>query len=212
MFRSGLRIVDFGIFRVFSSKTPAVLELKNELIVKRYPLVRLIDRNSGKLLESKSSEEIFRNRPDNLDLILVDGRQETPVVRFQSHSEAFKSAQQRDEAATRAPLANKFKEMHVTTVTGEHDFSVKIGRVEEWIKKGWRVKIVVEEKKRKVFFGKSLNQPPVDAKKSTMTQIMSKLIGIAEVVGTPETERGCLIFNLNPSQKILSQLKQERKN
>lgn len=201
--------VDLGLFRIFSSKTNAVLDLKNELIVKRFPLVRLIDRNSGKLLESKRSDEIFSNRPNNSDLILVDARQEIPVVRFQSHSEAFKLVQQKEEAATRARLANKFKEMHLTTVTGDHDFSVKIGRVEEWIKKGWRVRIVVEEKKKKVFLGKGL---PVDAKKEMMTLIMSKLIGTAEIVGTPETERGCLIFTLNPTQKILSQLKQERKS
>lgn len=182
-------------------------ELKNELIIKRHPLIRLIDNSSGKLLEAKRSDLILAEKPDNFDLILVDGRQDPPIARFQSHSEAFRQAQQREEAATKARLANKLKEMHLTTVTGEHDFSVKIGRVDEWIRKGWRVKIVIEEKKKKI--GKGLAQP-VDAKKELMNQIISKLTGIAEIATPPELERGCLIFSLHATQKILSQLKQER--
>lgn len=182
-------------------------ELKNELIIKRHPFIRLIDNSSGKLLESKRSDLILAEKPDNFDLILVDGRQDPPIARFQSHSEAFRQAQQREEAATKARLANKFKEMHLTTVTGEHDFSVKIGRVDEWIRKGWRVKIVIEEKKKKI--SKGLTQP-VDAKKELMNQIISKLTGIAEIATPPELERGCLIFSLHATQKILSQLKQER--
>ena len=204
-----------SLLRAFSSKPSISLEVKNELIVKRHPFLRLIDRTSGKLLEANRSEEIFSKRPDNFDLIMVDGRQEPPIVRFRSQSEVFKMVQQREEAATRARLSNKLKEMHLSTVTGEHDFTVKINHVEEWINKGWRVKIVVEEKKRKMFLGgkgKGLNQPPVDAKKEMMQQIVSKLAGLAEIVGTPELERGCLNFVLNPCQKILSQLKQERKS
>lgn len=194
-------------FKAFSTKVPIQQELKNELIIKRHPFIRLIDNLSGKLMEPKRSEEIYAEKPNNFDLILVDGRQNPPIVRFQSQSEAFRLAMQREEAATKARLANKLKEMHVTTVTGEHDFTVKIGRVEEWIMKGWRVKIVIEEKKKKS--GKGLTQP-VDAKKEMMNQIVAKLTGIAEIVTPPELERGCLIFSLHATQKVLSQLKQER--
>lgn len=202
-----------SLLRTFATKPTVPLEIKNELIVKKHPFVRLIDRTSGKLLESKRSEEIFSTRPDNFDLILVDSRQDPPIVRLQSSSESFKLIQQREEAATRARLANKLKEMHVTTVTGEHDFDVKISRVEEWINKGWRVKIVVEEKKQRRILGKGINQPPpIDAKREIMSQIVGKLAGQAEIVGIPEIERGCLLFTLNPTQKILSKLKQERKN
>ena len=182
-------------------------ELKNELIIKRYPFLRLIDNSNGKLLEPKRSETIFAEKPDNFDLILVDGKQDPPIARFQSHSEAFKQALQREEAAKKARLVNKLKEMHFTTVTGEHDFSVKIGRVDEWIRKGWRVKIVIEEKRRKI--GKGLTQP-VDVKKELMNQIVSNLTGVAEISTPPELERGCLIFSLHATQKILSRLKQER--
>lgn len=158
-------------------------------------------------MEPQRSDQILLSRPDNSDLIIVDGRQEPPIVRFQSHSEAFKSSQQRVEAATKARLANKFKEMHLTTVTGDHDFSVKLGKVEEWLRKGWRVKMVIEEKKQN---RRILTKPPTDEKKEMMTQIVGKLGDVAEIVGIPETERGCLIFTLHAHQKILSQLKQER--
>ena len=205
-------------FRTLSSKTKtsssSSLELKNELITKRHQFLRLIDGETGKLMEPRLSNEIFTLKPDNYDLIMVDSRQEPPIVRFQSQSLAFKLVQQREEAATRSRLANKMKEMHVTTVTGEHDFNVKLGRVEDWIRKGWRVKIVIEEKKRKGSgsgsgSGSGLMQP-VDAKKEMMNQIVGKLAGIAEIVTTPELERGCLIFSLHGTQKIISKLKQER--
>ena len=196
------------LFKPFATKVPTIQqELKNELIIKRHRFIRLIDNLSGKLLEPKRSDQIFAEKPDNFDLILVDGRQDPPIARFQSQSEAFKLAIQREESATKARLANKLKEMHLTTVTGEHDFSVKIGRVDEWIRKGWRVKVVIEEKRKKL--GKGLTQP-VDAKKELMNQIVSKLTGTAEIATPPELERGCLIFSLHATQKILSQLKQER--
>ena len=50
----------------------------------------------------------------------------------------------------------------------------------------------------------------MDSKKEMMTQVTNKLSGIAEIIGTPELERGCLIFSLHGNQKIMSQLKQER--
>lgn len=192
--------------RSFSSKFQ-FQELKNEFLIRKFPLVRLIDRTSGKLMEPQRSDQILLTKPENSDLIIMDGRQEPPIVRFQSHSEAFKSSQQRVEAATKARLANKFKEMHLTTVTGDHDFSVKLGKVLEWLRKGWRVKMVIEEKKRN---SKGLLVKPTDEKKEMMNQIVGKLGDVAEIVGVPETERGCLIFTLHANQKILSQLKQER--
>lgn len=206
------RINNFGLLKLFSSKSSQTLEMKNELIVKRYEFVRLIDHESGILQGPIRSEEALSNRPDDFDLVILDGRHDPPVVRFRSKTEDFKNNQRREEAATRARLANKLKEMHMTTVTEDHDFVVKINRVEEWITKGWRVKIVVEEKRKKKILGKGLIQPQVDAKKEMMTQIMSKLAGTAEISGTPEMERGCLTFTLNPTQKILSKIKQERKN
>jgi translation initiation factor IF-3 len=203
-----LKRICISIFKPFHFSTKVVQqELKNELIIKRYPFIRLIDSSSGKLIEPKRSDLVFAEKPDSFDLILVDGRQEPPIVRYQSQSEAFKQVIQREEAATKARLANKLKEMHLTTVTGEHDFSVKIGRVDEWIRKGWRVKIVIEEKRNKL--GKGLTKP-VDAKKELMNQIVAKLTGTAEIATSPELERGCLIFSLHATQKILSQLKQER--
>lgn len=195
------------LFKPFATKVPIQKELKNESIIKRHRFIRLIENSSGKLLEPKRSDLIFSEKPDNFDLILVDGRQDPPIARFQSQSEAFRLAIQREESATKARLANKLKEMHLTTVTGEHDFSVKIGRVDEWIRKGWRVKILIEEKRKKL--GKGLTQP-ADAKRELMNQIVSKLTGTAEIATPPELERGCLIFSLHATQKILSQLKQER--
>jgi translation initiation factor IF-3 len=195
---------NYFFIRLFSSAK--AIELKNEFLIKRHPLVRIIDRVTGKLSEPTRSGTVFSERPTNFDLVLVDSRQEPPIVKFQSQSEAFKQIQLREEAATRARLANKFKEMHLTTVTGEHDFQVKIGKVDEWIRKGWRVKMVIEEKKQTK---KSIAQP-ADSKRILMNTIVGKLAGIAEIVGTPELERGCLIFTLHGSQKIMSQLKQER--
>ena len=159
-------------------------------------------------MEPQRSDQILLGKPDNFDLILVDGKQDPPIVRFQSHSEAFKLTQQREEAATKARLANKFKEMHITTVTGAHDLSVKLGKLEEWIGKGWRVKVVIEEKRKNR--NKGLQMRPIDEKKEMMNQVVRKLAHVGEIVGTPETERGCLLFTLHANQKIISQLKQER--
>ena len=193
----------------FSTKT-VILEIKNELIIKKYPFIRLIDGLSGKLLEPTRSSEILKQKPDNYDLVLVDGRQDPPIVKFQSHSQAFKLALKREEAASRARLANKLKEIHLSTVTGEHDFLIKINRVDDWIRKGWRVKVVIEEKKKRKSTSSARLVHPVDSKKEMMTQVTNKLSGIAEIIGTPELERGCLIFSLHGNQKIMSQLKQER--
>ena len=195
----------FSFKRPFSLK---IQELKNEFLIRKFPFVRLIDRTTGKLTEPQRSAQILLSKPDNSDLVIVDGKQEPPIVRFQSHSETFKLTQQKEEAATKARLANKFKEMHVSTVAGDHDLSVKLGKVEEWIRKGWRVKMVIEEKRQQR--NKMLLSKPIDGKKEMLNQIMGKLGNVAEIVGIPETERGCLLFTLHGNQKIISQLKQER--
>ena len=195
----------FSFKRPFSLK---IQELKNEFLIRKFPFVRLIDRTTGKLTEPQRSAQILLSKPDYSDLVIVDGKQEPPIVRFQSHSETFKLTQQKEEAATKARLANKFKEMHVSTVAGDHDLSVKLGKVEEWIRKGWRVKMVIEEKRQQR--NKMLLSKPIDGKKEMLNQIMGKLGNVAEIVGIPETERGCLLFTLHGNQKIISQLKQER--
>lgn len=191
----------------FSTKPQPLFELKNELISKKFTFVRLLDRNSGKLEDSVSVREALGRRPLNHDLVLVDGKQDPPIVRFQAQSEIYALTQQREDAATRARLSNKLKEMHLTTVTDEHDFAVKIDKMDEWIRKGWRVRVVVEEKRKRMSTGLA---PTADPKKETMTRLMGKMGDVAEIIGTPEMERGCLIFSLKGNQKIMSQVKKER--
>lgn len=192
------------IKRLFSAQP----RLKNESICAQFPTARLITLE-GKLSDQpQSTQSLYSSRPPNYDLILVDGSQQPPIVRFAKPSESFKSALKRQEAEIKARLANKVKELHVTTVTGEHDFGVKCDRLLEWLGKGWRVRIVIEEKRR-MKPSTSLQQRAVDERRMMMSKITEKTAEVGEVLGPVEVERGNLCFTMGPNAKTLSILKQK---
>lgn len=196
------------IKRLFSAQP----RLKNELICAQFPTARLLTPE-GKLSEQpQSTQSLFSTRPPNYDLILVDGSQQPPIVRFAKPSESFKSSLKRQEAETRARLANKVKELHVTTVTGEHDFGVKCDRLVEWLGKGWRVRVVVEEKRQRMKPATSLQQRAVDERRLMMSRITAKADEFGEVLGPVEVERGNLCFTMGPNAKTLAALKQKSSN
>ncbi len=191
--------------RYFSSSGP----LKNEALL-RFQAARLLPTAPGTPLPAEPITALLSARPAGHDLILVDSRPTPPIVRFQAHSESFKAALLRQEAQTRARLANKLKELHLSTAMGEHDFLVKAGRAEEWLGKGWRVRVLVEQKKRSRQSKSTELTAKVDERRLVMTKIIEHLNGIGEQCGAVEQERGNLIFTLGPTTKILNRLKQQR--
>lgn len=187
--------------------TSTTSQLRNESLL-RYQQARLLRPNSG-LAAAESVASLLAARPANHDLILVDARQNPPIVRFQAHSEAFKAALQRREAETRARLANKLKELHLTTATTDHDLGVKADKAREWLQKGWRVQVHIEEKRRRRPVGASLTSK-VDERRLMLTKLLGQLEGIGEQSGQVEVEQGQLLSTLAPTAKILAQLKRQR--
>ena len=161
------------------------------------------------LRQPESITALLARRPSNHDLILVDARPTPPIVRFQPHSEAFKAELLRHEAQTRARLANKLKELHLSTATSEHDLHVKLERAREWLQRGWRVRVQVEQKRRRGNSNATIDGK-VDERRLVMATMMEQLEGVSEQSGQVEQERGNLIFTLGPTQKVLTQLKRER--
>jgi translation initiation factor IF-3 len=199
----------------FFSKGPPQL-LKNEQLARAFPTSRLID-NEGRLQQTLTETRSLLSQCGNgFDLVLVDGHQSPPIVRFQSHAESYKLAQVRADAETRARLANKLKEMQISTVVGEHDFEFKAARIKEWIEKGWRVKVRIEDRNgaqlahrlRKNGLGIGAH---IDPKTEMMQRVVGRVAKIAEVSSAPELERGCLLFSLRPNRQVLTALKQQAK-
>ncbi len=193
--------------RILSNKSDSVL--KNEKILKFYQELVFID-GDGKNLGLMPVKEILAKKPNNSDLVIVDKKQTPPVSCFRSRSQEFRQVLSRIEAETRSRLANKSKEMHLSVACAIHDFNVKLRKVKEWIEKGWRVKIVIENRKNSK---KHINATLVMQKcpkRDLMHRVLQQTASIAEITGIPEMEGEFLIFNLSANASTLSKVKQSR--
>ena len=199
----------------FFAKAGAPLRRDADALIRKHPTVKLVDEN-GKLLSTPMNTASLLHSPPHpgLQLVIIDERQSPPVARFASISDEFNRSQARLEAETRARLANRIKEMHFGVAVSDHDYSVKLAKVRQWIEeKGWKVRIKIEDRngpqltQRLKKFGLNHERTSLNPKQEMMHKITQQLAGWAETTATPELERGSLFFTLQPNQKMLSAIK-----
>jgi translation initiation factor IF-3 len=192
------------LFTSASTKLSKTTLPKNEALL-RFQTARLLE--STGLRPASPVSALLATRPPSHDLILVDGRPDPPLVRFQAHAEAFKAQLLRKEAETRSRLANKLKELHLSTATSAHDFATKAGKARDWLLRGWRVRVLVEQKQQQRRKSATLTEGKGDERRAVLARMMEHLAGIAEQSGAVEVERGNLVFTLGPTTRVLTQLK-----
>lgn len=106
----------------------------------------LIDE-TGKRLNDQLVPVVLRRIDRKLfDLVEVNSSHDPPICKLVAKSEAFRKQQAVEEAATKQRLKNREKEFRLGTSITEHDYQIRLHRIQETLEKAFRVRVVIEPK------------------------------------------------------------------
>ena len=186
-------------------------------LVALHPMGRVLDAAGVLLPTARNTADLLQATPSGHSLVLVDARQTPPIFKYQAATAAFNAALNREKAETRARLGNKLKEMRVGTSVAAHDFAVKLNRCEEWLRKGYRVRFLIESRHRPppgLFIpGAGPNHALLtnDPKRDVMRRVVEGVAEVGEMSGAPELEGGRLTFMVQANARTMAVLKAQKK-
>jgi translation initiation factor IF-3 len=117
--------------------------------------VRVID-DSGEMLGVMSVEDgVTKAKDKGLDLILVSPNAEPPVCKIMEYGQYKYEHARKLKGARKGLKSGIVKELKMSPVIGEHDFQVRLRQTEDFLKKGYKVKVNI------VFKGRANTHPEV---------------------------------------------------
>ena len=121
------------------------MELLNRRSVGELDRVRMVGEGLNELV---SIDEAFNRAEDmGLDLVLVSMDAKPPVVRIQDFRKlAYEKKKARK--ASKAKQVSGLKEMQFKVNISDHDLAIKANKIEKFLEKGVKVKIIVRLKGR----------------------------------------------------------------
>ncbi len=104
--------------------------------------VRVIDSDGKQIGIMGIEEAINRAREKDLDLVLMVGDANPPVCRIADYGKLrYEMGKKEKEARKSQRAAGVVKEIKLTPKISEHDFKVRLLKVEEFLKKDYKVKV-----------------------------------------------------------------------
>ncbi len=98
----------------------------------------------GKQMGVVGIEQALRSaREAGLDLVEVSPNSSPPVCRIMDYSRYRYEREKRQKDARKHQRAGQLKEIRLRPKIGIHDFDVKLRKIEEFLKEGYKVKISV---------------------------------------------------------------------
>lgn len=163
----------------------------NEMI--KSTVIKYVDLNGQLQNGTHSLSSILSsiNRSQHA-LVLVDGRSSPPLCRLMPLSQLELCDRKHELAELAQRLSQRQKEVHISTCMHEHDFSVHLDRTCQFLQKAYRVKVVIERRKR----SSSINIPNIDEMKIRIEMRLREKIGNDLTwIGKPEiTDRGKMVI------------------
>lgn len=120
------------------------------------------------------------------DLVLVQEKATPPVCKIISKKALYESKLRKEQKPK-----SKEKEMFFGTSVTQHDFEIKLNRIEKFIEKGYSTKVVIEPKGHGSFTANS--------KESLQKKIMDHF-GKKITVNNQSSEGNNLVFSILPSK------------
>jgi len=118
--------------------------------------VRVVD-DTGEMLGVMTVESgVAKAKEKGLDLILVSPNAEPPVCKIMEYGQyKYEIARKQKGARKGSAKSGIVKELKMSPIIGEHDFQVRIRQSEDFLKKGYKVKVNI------VFKGRANTHPEV---------------------------------------------------
>ena len=136
--------------------------------------VRVIDFDGSQAGVLPIREAVDRARQNGYDLILISPDANPPVCRIADLGKIKYEAQKKEKQTRKTSKAGQVKEVKMGPKIGEHDFVVKAERTQEFLKKGYKVKVTLH------FRGREATHPEIGR------NLLRKMAEAVVTTGAPE--------------------------
>ncbi len=162
-----------------SGKGPQIWITANGRI--RQPQVRVIDDENSMLGLMSTAEAIRLAYSKEMDLILINEQQSPPIAKIMELNKYKYQLQQKESASRKKSKAQSIKELRLTPFMSDGDFQARVKRIEEFLKKGNKVRLTLQFKGRQITkkeFGESMIARAITAVEELgAVEIEPKMIG-----------------------------------
>ncbi|KAA6231846.1 translation initiation factor IF-3 [Chlorobium phaeovibrioides] len=173
-----------------TSQKPKITYRVNEQI--RVPEVRIIFQDgTQKVMQTAEARRMAEER--NTDLIEVQPNAEPPVCKFDNLGKLLFKMAQRDKDLKKKQKTTTLKELRFHPNTDKHDFDFKTAHLEEFLRKGNRVRATI------VFLGRSIIYK--DKGLELAERLTERLSVVGNRDGDPKFEGKKLFVYFEPDKK-----------
>ena len=142
--------------------------------------VRLIDEEGQMLGVMTSQQALGLARERGLDLVEVSPMALPPVCKLMDYGRFKYEQAKRESEARKHQKTTELKEIRMRPRTDDHDLSVKVRKIEEFLGEGDKVKVGV------IFRGRELAHPELG--RQLLERVLAELKGAAVVERSPSME------------------------
>ena len=128
--------------------TDRVFVTANQYI--NFPELRVIDEHGGALGVMSRQNALDQARREDKDLILITDKAVPPVAKIIDLSKYKYQLSQKKAADRKKSSAVEVKEIRLTPFIGQNDLQSKMRRIDEFLKKGYHVRLSMEFRGRAI--------------------------------------------------------------
>ena len=146
----------------------------------RYSEVRLIGSDGSQLGIVTINEARSKAEEQELDLVLISPNSKPPVCKIINYGKFLYEITKKEKEAKKSHRGGVLKEIKITPKIDKHDLDVRIKHIDEFIKKGHKVKVTV------TFRGREITH--MDIGRKLLDQMVLGLEGVAKMEQAPHLE------------------------
>lgn len=147
----------------------------------RQPQLRVIDDQNTMLGTMATSEAMRLAYSKEMDLVLINDQQSPPIAKIIELNKYKYQLQQKEAASRKKSKAQAIKELRLTPFMSDGDFGARVKRIEEFLKKGHKVRLTLQYKGRQITkkeFGENMIAKAIEAvSDAAVLEIEPKMIG-----------------------------------
>ncbi|HHE07992.1 MAG TPA: translation initiation factor IF-3 [Chlorobaculum parvum] len=167
----------------------------------RVPEVRVVLPEGGmEIMKTQDARRLAQDR--NLDLIEVQPNAQPPVCKLENYGKLIYKMAQKDKDLKKKQKTTTLKELRFHPNTDKHDFDFKTAHLEEFLRKGNRVRATI------VFLGRSIIYK--DKGFELAQRLTERLSTVANRDGEPKFEGKKLFVYFEPDKKKIEQFEKQR--
>jgi len=167
----------------------------------RVPEVRVVLPEGGmQIMKTQDARRLAQDR--NLDLIEVQPNAQPPVCKLENYGKLIYKMDKKDKDLKKKQKTTSLKELRFRPNTDKHDFDFTTAHLEEFLRKGNRVRATI------VFLGRSIIYK--DKGFELANRLTERLSTVANRDGDPKFEGKKLFVYFEPDKKKIEQFEKQR--